>query len=813
VGRTTDRCEARDQTASTDSYKHLSIEDATRLLESTPQGLVESEARSRIGRFGYNEVLERRRRPAIEFFSRFWGPVPWLLELTTALSIAIGHYLEAGIIFALLSTNAVIGFHRSRGAQKALTLLKKRLAIVAKVLRDGTWTTKSSREIVPGDIIALGLGDVVPADAKIVTGQVSLDQSALTGESLPVSVEKSGIVYSSSMVKRGNATALALNTGSSTFFGKTAELVNLARPKSHQEELMFSLVKYTVYFSIGALLLVIADAIAVHAEFLLVLTFTLIFLIATVPVALPAVFTIVLSVGATELAKRGALVTRLDSIEDAASVEVLCLDKTGTVTENKLSVAAPLPSRRYTEEDVVLTAALASSVESRDAIDMAVLDYAEELKINLDAYRLVSFTPFDPSTKLSEAIVDGGGRRFRVVKGAPRVVLSRLGGEGRDSSNEEKAVEELSGRGYRTLAVARSSDGQDDLNLVGLLPLADPPRQDSSAMISELRSLGVSPKMLTGDNIAIAREVGREVKLGNEIYRMTELDGLNKKEQERVIEECDGFAEVYPEDKYRIVKILQSDGRMVGMTGDGVNDAPALRQAEVGIAVQNSTDVARASSSIVLTEPGMRVIIDAIKESRRIYQRLLTWMLNRVTRTIQFLGLLVFGFFWFHSILLSVLGMVLLVFASDFLAISLATDNVMSAGKPNLWDMKKISISSFLVGLVLLAGGIAGVEIGSAYFHLGQDQLQTFVMLMLLFTSQFRVLIVRERRHFWSSTPGRELTFTIVIAVAAFSLLGIFGIVVPALSPFEVVAILAFSVVVTLAADFPKYLIFKRLNL
>ena len=319
--------------------------------------------------------------------------------------------------------------------------------------------------------------------------------------------------------------------------------------------------------------------------------------------------------------------------------------------------------------------------------------------------------------------------------------------------------------------------------------------------------------MLTGDNIAIAREMGQEVKLGDRIRRMADLDGLNEAEQERVVEECDGFAEVYPEDKYRIVKILQSDGRMVGMTGDGVNDAPALKQAEVGIAVQNSTDVAKASSSVVLTEPGMRVIIDAIKESRRIYQRFLTWMLNRITRTIQFLGLLVFGFFWFHSILLSVLGMVLLVFASDFLAISLATDNVLYAGKPNLWDMKRISLASFFVGLVLLAGGILGVVIGTAYFHLGQDQLQTFVMLMLLFTSQFRVLVVRERRHFWSSRPGRELTYTVVVAIVAFALIGVFGIVVPALSPFEVVVTLAFSAVVTLAADFPKYLIFKKLNL
>jgi H+-transporting ATPase len=531
VGRTSDPVERRDSAESTDSYKNLSTgEAAIRLLQSTPNGLSEGEARSRIERLGYNEVIERRRRPVADFLSRFWGPVPWLLELTIILSIAIGHYLEAAIILALLATNAVIGFQRSRGAQRALTLLKKRLAIVAEVLRDGTCATRSGREIVPGDVIALGLGDVVPADAKIVTGQVSVDQSALTGESLPVSVEESGIVYSSSMVSRGTATALVLNTGSRTFFGKTAELVNLARPKSHQEELMLSLVKYTVYFSVGALVLVIADAIVVHADVLTVPTFTLIFLIAAIPVALPAVFTIVLSVGATELAKGGVLVTRLDSIEDAASLEVLCLDKTGTVTENRLSVATPLPSRGYTEEDVVLAAALASSAESRDAIDMAVLDHARELKTNLDAYRRISFTPFDPSTRMSEGIVEQEGRQIRVVKGAPQAILSLLGGESRDSSNEEKAIGELSRKGYRTLAVVRSTDGPNNLSLVGLLPLADPPRQDSAAMIDELRSLGVAPKMLTGDNIAIAKEVGHEVKRGD---RILSDGGARRAEQDR----------------------------------------------------------------------------------------------------------------------------------------------------------------------------------------------------------------------------------------------------------------------------------------
>ena len=761
-------------------------------------------------------MKERARNPVVDFVSRLWGPVPWLLELTIVLSVVISHFLESAIILALLLINSVIGFQRTRSSQRALQLLKKRLAVKAKILRDGSWSIRDSREIVPGDVISIGLGDLVPADAKIIHGAVSVDQSALTGESLPVSVKESGILYSSSLVQRGDAIALVLNTGQNTLFGKTAELVKTARPKSHQEELMLSLVKYSMYFSAVLLLSVIADAVLIHSSFVTAVTFSLIFLIAAIPAAMPAVFSIVLTVGATELAGKGVLVTRLDSIEDAASLEVLCLDKTGTITQNRLSVADPIAFQGFTKEDVAKLAALASSEHFKDVIDLAVISHAQQIHAGSADYRQVSFTPFDPSTKMSEATIESveGHRLFKVAKGAPQVIMN-LAGCRTLGQEYEKTVEELSSRGYRVLAVAVSEKNlPDSYRLVGLLPLSDPPRPESRTMVEELKSLGVRPKMLTGDNLAIAREVGREVGIGDKIYRMSELASKGEEVQKNTVLEGDGFAEVYPEDKYKIVRLLQSKGLMVGMTGDGVNDAPALKQAELGIAVQNSTDAARASSSVVLTESGMRVIIDSIAESRRIYQRLLTWVLNRLTRTFQFLGLLAIGFFWLHLNLLSVLNIVILVFASDFLAMSLATDNVTyTRSRPNLWNVRKITVASILIGVLLLVEALIGVFIGYSYFRLSFEQLQTYVMLMLLFMSQFRVLIVRERRRFWSSRPGRDLTLTVIVATLVFAILGLFGILVPALPMDQILFLLLYSAASTLVIDLPKYAVFKRLAL
>jgi H+-transporting ATPase len=799
----------------TSEYKELSVEETLKTLGSSQNGLTESEAIQRTRTYGFNEVIEKKRNPVLAFLSRYWGPMPWLLELAIVLSCVLRHYLEAGIIFVLLTINAIIGYVQSRGSQKALEALKKRLAIKAKVLRDGKWATREASVIVPGDIISVGLGDIIPADAKQVSGDLSIDQSILTGESLPIETGPSAILYSGSVVKRGEAQCLVINTGANTYFGQTAELVKIAKPRSHQEQIMLTVVKYMMVLGIIALVLVGSYAAVTGTGVISILTFAVIFLMGAVPVALPAVLAIVQSVGAVELAKRGVLVTRLDSIEDAASIDVLCLDKTGTITQNKLSVGDVIPFTGFTKDDVSIMASLASQEQSKDAIDTAILENSRSAKVDLTPFKIALFTPFEPSTKRSEAIVSTDGKRFKVIKGAPQIVISLC--RGLDAATRDKAnqiIEDLSLKGYRTLAVAKSAaDDLDTIQMVGVLSLADPPRLDSKEMIEGARALGVKPLMLTGDNIAIAREIARHVEIGTRIIRMDDFRKSSDVEQARLIEDSDGFAEIYPEDKYKIVKILQARGHMVGMTGDGVNDAPALKQAEMGIAVSSATDVAKASASMVLTEPGIGVIVEAIKTSRHIYQRMLTWVINKVTKVIQLIGLLTIGFFWFHDLVVSLLGMVLLIFANDFVTMSLATDNVKHTANPNKWNVKNITFSSLIVGALLVLEGVIALFLGQHYFHLEWEQLRTFMVLMLIFTSQFRVFIVRERNYFWSSLPGRELLIATVGAIIVFALLGVYGIFVTALTPWQVLFILGFSALFTLAIDFPKHLAFKKFGL
>jgi len=801
---------------STSEYGEMSVEKAVALLETSADGLDETEAKKRLEKFGRNKVVEKKENPVLEFLARYWGPMPWLLELAIALSFLLGHYPEVVIIFALLTTNATIGFLHTRGSRRALELLKRKLAVKAKVMRNSEWAVRDAEELVPGDIIAIGLGDLIPADAKIVNDRkLYVDQSALTGESLPVSVPRSGIIYSSSIVRQGQAKCVVVNTGANTYFGRTAELVKIAKPVSHQEQIMMAVVKYMMYVSVAALTLVAIDAALAQMDIESILTLALTFLLGAVPVALPAVFAVVLAVGAMELAKKGALVTKLDSIEDAASVEILCLDKTGTITQNRLSVTEPIPFSGFKKEDVALMASLASREEGRDAIDLTVIEYARAAGIDPTPYKQISFTPFDPATKRSEAIIERNGERFKVMKGAPQIVVSICGSMSEEAlAQANKTVQELSEKGYRILAVARSEgDGPDNLRLVGFLPLADPPRPDSKIVIEELKTLGVRPKMLTGDNIAVAKEIARQVSIGDMIYRTPDLSRLNEAEQARILDEYDGLAEVYPEDKYRIVKLLQFRGHMVGMTGDGVNDAPALKQAEVGFAVSNSTDVAKASASIVLTEPGTRQITEAIRTSRQICQRMLTWVINKVTKVIQFVGLLVLGYFWLQGVLVSVLGMVLIVFANDFVTMSVATDNVKYTSSPNLWNVKNITLASLVIGLLLVVEGAIAVLIGIEYFHLEWGALQSFVMLMLVFTSQFRVYIVRERRRFWSSRPSRELLVASLVTLIGFVLLGVYSIIVPQLTLYEVLFVLGFSAAFTLSLDFPKHYVFQKLGL
>ncbi|MFZ2071257.1 MAG: HAD-IC family P-type ATPase [Halobacteriota archaeon] len=454
----------------TDEYKAIPVEEALKLLATTLDGLAESEAQRRLTLFGRNEIPTKKRHPVIEFLSRFWGPMPWLLEVAIVLSVILKHNLEAVIIAVLIVTNAGIGYRHQQSSQKSLELLRERLGIRARLLRAGKWATRDAASIVPGDIMVVQMGDVVPADAKIVSGELAIDQSALTGESLPVEVHDSDLIYSSSIVKRGEARCLVVNTGGNTYFGKTAELVRVARPKSRQEQIMLSVVRYMMYLGIGVLILVSIDALLMKTPVVTVATFAVIFLIGAVPVALPAVLTIVQAVGAMELVKKGVLVTRLDSIEDAASTDILCLDKTGTLTMNQLAIGDVIPFSGYNRNDVIRIAALTAKPESKDTIDTAISEYAKAKGVDLRSYQQISVKPFEPATRLSEGIIQDGNNRFRAVKGAPQIVLSlcrELNKATRKSANQ--TVEELSQKGYRTLAVAKSEGDGDNLKLVGLL--------------------------------------------------------------------------------------------------------------------------------------------------------------------------------------------------------------------------------------------------------------------------------------------------------------------------------------------------------
>ena len=800
----------------TSEYKDIPIEKTLSLLDTSVKGLDKGEAKRRAGILGYNEVKKQQRNPAVEFLSHYWGPMPWLLELTMILSGFLKHYTELIIIFVLLTINAVIGMANKRKSQKALELLEKKLSITTNILRDQKWVIKNIKEIVPGDIVSVGLGDIVPADGKTLSDSIiTLDQSAITGESLPVDATGGALIYSGSIVKNGKAQVVIVNTGANTFFGKTIELVKTAGPKSHQEKIMLSVIKYMLFISLAVLVFITIYAVILNTRVIDILTIALIFLLGSVPVALPAVFAVVLSTGALELSKRGIIVSKLSAIEDAASMDVLCLDKTGTLTQNKLSVIDIISFSEYKKEEVILFAMLASDESSKDLIDHAVIEHSKIMNLDTSSYRIISFIPFDPSSKKTESKVEYNNEQFRVVKGAPQVIISLC-----NFSDEKQKLDindrlaDLSAKGFRVLAVAVSGEKDfGNLKFVGLLALADPLRPDSKSIVEEIKKFGIKVKILTGDNIEIAKEITKQVSSGSKIIRMTDLDGLSESEQMEIIEDCDGFAEIYPEDKYKIVKLLQSKGHIVGMTGDGVNDSPALKQSEVGIAVSNSTDVAKTSASIVLTQPGLSEIADAIVTSRQIFQRMLTWVINKITKVILFDGILLFGFLIFHNIIISTIGMVLLIFANDFLTMSISTDNVKYTGNPNKWNVKNITLASLPVSLFLILGGIICVLLSRKYFNLDLAELQGFATLLLIFMSIFKIFIVRERRHFWSSKPGMLLVLISAIALIGFSFMGTFGLIIPKLNFYILLFLLGVSLLFNILSDFPKYYLFRKFNL
>ena len=780
----------------------------------TPAGLSSAEAARLLAELGPNEVPERRRNPVLAFLGRFWGPMPWLLELAAVLALAVGHATEAAVILVLLVVNAVIGTVQSSSARRALALLRRDLAVSVTTLRDGAWGPVPARELVVGDVVALELGQIAPADLRVTSGSAEADLSSLTGESLPRPVGAGDELGAGAVIGRGSVRGVVTATGERSAAGRAAALVRDAAPRSRQQELLFSIVRYMMYVGVAASVAVGAYALACGRDLMDVASLVVTFLMGAVPVALPAVLAIVQAAGAMALSREGVLVTRLDSVEDAASIDVFCLDKTGTITQNRLEVTEVVPLGDHGEKDVVAAAALASDASGAQPIDAACLRRAGGGAALVPGWRQVSYLPFDPERKRTEAVAEGpGGRRALLVKGAPRTVAALAEADGGELAT---AVARLSERGLRAVAVAAGDAGaagdEGRLELLGLLGLSDPPRADAAELVGRMRDLGIRPLMLTGDDVAIAREVAGEVGIGRRVRRAGELRELPAAERLALVEASNGFAEVLPADKHLIVRLLQDAGHSVGMTGDGVNDAPALAQAELGCAVEGATDVARAAASAVLTREGLGGVVDALTESRRSYQRMLTWVINKVTKVIEVVALFSAGYALTGEMPVTLLGMSLLVFANDFATMSIATDNVEATDSPNSWNLRSIVAAAGVLGALFAAEDLLVGWLGGAALGLAPEAAQTLVMYALVVNSQVRILTVRERARAWTSAPSAGMLVVAAAVTAGFTALVLLGWAVPAVPPAAVGLTLAVCCVGGLALDAAKVALFRRFH-
>jgi H+-transporting ATPase len=795
-------------TAKTSDIVSGSVPATLAALNVNPEtGLTHAEVDTRRKEHGYNEVAEQKSHPVRKFLGKFWGVSAWMLELIMVLSAILGKYSDLAVVSALLVVNAVLSFMQERRAAGVVETLRRRLQVSARVLRESIWQVIPARELVPGDIIRVRSGDIIPADVKLLTGALSIDQSALTGESKDADKVPSEVLSSGSVVRRGEGNGVVILTGAKTYFGRTTQLVQEARPKLHIEAVVAKVVRW-LFVIVGALLgLVIVLSLIRHVPLLEMIPLMLVLLMSAVPVALPVMFTVSMAVGAKELAKRGVLVTRLSATEDAATMDVLCVDKTGTITMNQLAVTGVIPLGQATESDVLFAAALASQESNQDPIDLAFLTAAKERHVfdNAATVTPISFAPFDATNRRTEAVVEQSGQRLRVMKGAVRTVAEACGLQPPAIEALEARVSESALKGYRTLAVARGPETGIPA-LLGLVTLYDPPRADAKQLIAALHDLGVSVKMLTGDALAVASEIAQGVGLPN-IQRVSDLKAASAQAGNEAVDllaGADGFAEVYPEDKYIVVQHLQAAGHVTGMTGDGVNDAPALRQAEVGIAVSSATDVAKAAASVVLTEPGLTNIVALVEQGRTIYQRILTWVINKISRTILKAAFVAIAFVVTGKFVVSAFAMLLLVFMTDFAKIALATDHVHPSNKPETWNIGGFIMVSVVLGIAMVAESLLLLWIGWSHFGLASNDsaLYTFSFLTLLYMAVFSIVSARERRWFWTTMPSKALVMAIVAVALIGTVLTFVGIqgLMP-LPGWQTLAIFAYAMVSCLVVN------------
>ncbi len=764
-------------------------------------GLTRDEARRRLKASGPNAMPDTTVHPLRSAVAKFWAPVPWMLEAAIMLQVVLGDYGEAALIAGLLVFNAVLGLVQEGRAQATLAALKSRLALTASVRRDGAWATVPAAGLVPGDVVKLSLGGVVAADVSLTAGDVLLDQSMLTGESVPIEAGPGTRTYAGALIRRGEAVAEVTATGARTKFGRTAELVRTAHVVSSQQTAVLRVVRNLAVFNGVVIVMLVAYASFLGMPLVEIIPLVLTAVLASIPVALPATFTLASAIGARALAKLGVLPTRLSAVDEAASMDVLCADKTGTLTRNALKVTTVRPMLEFDAAHVLALAALASSDGGQDPVDAAIRSAAASRTAS-DAPKMITFTPFDPATKMSEAtIADSAGETQRVVKGAFAVVA----GLAQPMPAAIEAAKELESQGLRVLAVAAGPSMA--MTLIGLIAISDPPRADSAALVTELRGLGVRTVMVTGDAPTTAAIVARAVGLDGAVFPPGPIPEGIRPEAFAV------FAGVLPEGKYNLVKAFQKAGHIVGMCGDGANDAPALRQAQVGIAVSTATDVAKSAAAMVLTEPGLAGLVAAVKEGRVTFQRILTYTLNSITKkTVQVLflgvGLLVTG-----QAILTPLLMVLIMITGDFLGMALTTDNVRPSPVPNEWRIGHLTIAGVVMGLGELVFCTSVMLFGAYRFGFGIEALRTLAFITIVFGNQATTYTNRERRRIWSSRPSSWLVASSAIDVLIAATLAVGGIAMTPLPTFVVVGTLGVAAVFALVLDLLKVPVFAHLRI
>jgi len=808
----------------TDDYAKSPVSETLDALKvDAEKGLSSEDVKKRLARYGYNEIEEKEEPLWHRVFRRFWGPIPWMIEAAAILSAVVQKWADFSIVMVMLIINGFLDFYQEHRALNALKALKQQMTTTITVLRDGKYSAISIKELVPGDIIKLRIGDIVPADVQLIKGDYLLiDQASLTGESLPVSKKINEVAYANTIVKQGEMLAVVVNTGVNTNFHTVVSLVAKAEleERSHFQKMVIQIGNFLILITVTLVLVIIMVALFRHENFLEIMRFALVLAVAAIPVALPAVLSVTMAVGALNLARRHAIVSRLVAIEELAGVDIFCSDKTGTLTKNEMRVADPVVLDGYDNESLFLHAALASRLENQDPLEMPIFHYIDESlpEIGWQSYKQTHFTPFDPISKRTEADIEKDGKGFKAMKGAPQILLAMAELSDNDEKNFTNTVDLLASKGYRTIAVGRQESGKP-LELIGLIPLFDPPREDSRDVITEMRHYGVSVKMVTGDNMAIAREIGNLLGLektsisssqlrgsaGGEIMTLARVlstaiyhrlkKGVSRRDAERfaasvmdevsgifdtrlldrefvnthesaiieMIESVDIFAEVVPEDKYRIVGALQKGGHIVAMTGDGVNDAPALKKADCGIAVSNATDAARAAADIILTRPGLAVINEAVKQARITFERMKSYSIFRIAETMRIIFFMTLSIVVFNFYPVTALMIIILALLNDIPILAIAYDNTRISRSPVRWNMPELLTVATTLGLSGLVSSFLLFFIVKEYgFSL--DMIQSLIFAKLVVAGHGTIYNTRIDDWFWKRPYPSKLLF-----VATFS--------------------------------------------